>query len=176
MEKMAATREEQASCIRDWQDRRAAASYHKHSTFQSPHHSKPSPYACPLPCSLPGLTHLPVISPSLHTINLRSPTLHNRRRAVLVLDRATARAASLDTLDDPLRLCIAVRDLAEDDVAAVEPGGDDGGDEELRAVGVGAGVGHAEHEGLLVREFEVLVRELLAVDGFAAGALGVFSC
>lgn len=29
-----------------------------------------------------------------------------------------------------------VSDLAEDDVAAVQPGGDDGGDEELRAVAV----------------------------------------
>jgi hypothetical protein len=56
-------------------------------------------------------------------------------------------------------------------VAAVEPGGDDGGDEELGAVGVGAGVGHAEKEGLGVLELEVLVRELLAVDGLAAGAL-----
>ena len=56
-------------------------------------------------------------------------------------------------------------------MTAIEPGGDDGRDEELRAVGVGAGVGHAEHEWLLVLELEVLVRELLAVDGFAARAL-----
>jgi hypothetical protein len=37
----------------------------------------------------------------------------------------------------------ALEDLAEDDVTAVEPRGDGGGDEELRAVGVLAGVGHA---------------------------------
>lgn len=37
----------------------------------------------------------------------------------------------------------ALEDFAEDDVAAVEPRGEDGGDEELRAVGVLARVGHA---------------------------------
>ena len=39
------------------------------------------------------------------------------------------------------------RTLAEDDVAAVEPGAGDRGDEELGAVGVGAGVGHGEEAG-----------------------------
>ena len=34
--------------------------------------------------------------------------------------------------------------LAEDGVLAVEPSSLHGGDEELRAVGVGAGVGHGE--------------------------------
>ena len=58
-------------------------------------------------------------------------------------------------------------------MAAIEPGGDDGGDEELRAVGVWAGVSHAEHEGLLVLELEVLVCKFLAVDRFGAGALQV---
>ena len=103
--------------------------------------------------------------------------LHHRPPLVLTrssdgrvaLGRATARTQRLDLLDNLLPLF--VRNLAEDDVAAVEPGGDDGGDEELGAVGVGAGVGHAEEEGLAVLELEVLVRELLAVDGFAASAL-----
>jgi len=36
---------------------------------------------------------------------------------------------------------------------------------------VGAGVGHGEHERLLVGELEVLVGELLAVDGLATSAL-----
>lgn len=31
---------------------------------------------------------------------------------------------------------VALEDLSENDVAAIEPAGDDGGDEELRAVGV----------------------------------------
>ena len=87
------------------------------------------------------------------------------------LDGAAAGAAGLDGLDDALRLGVVVRDLAEDDVAAVEPRGHDGGDEELGAVGVGAGVGHREHEWLAVVELEVLVRELLAPDGLSTGAL-----
>ena len=47
--------------------------------------------------------------------------------------------------------------LTEDDVLAVEPGGHDGGDEELRAVRVRASVSHREEEGLIVLELEVLI-------------------
>jgi hypothetical protein len=57
-------------------------------------------------------------------------------RGVLVLDRARVAAASLDGPDDALGLGIVIGDLAEDDVLAVQPGGDDGGDEELGAVAV----------------------------------------
>jgi hypothetical protein len=45
----------------------------------------------------------------------------------------------LDLLDD----LVALEHLAEDDVLAIQPRGDGGGDEELGAVGVLAGVGHA---------------------------------
>jgi len=38
-------------------------------------------------------------------------------------------------------------------------------------VRVGAGVGHGQKEGLVVGELEVLVGELLAVDGLATSAL-----
>ena len=41
----------------------------------------------------------------------------------------------------------------------------------MRAVGVGSGVGHGEETGLGVLEVEVLVVELLTVDGLAASAL-----
>lgn len=83
----------------------------------------------------------------------------------------------------------ALKDLAEDDVAAVEPStphvsshssmtifclvlskrweclrGNDSGDEELGAVGVLAGVGHGQQTGLGVLELEVLVGELVTVD------------
>lgn len=47
--------------------------------------------------------------------------------------------------------------LTEDDVLSVEPRGDNGGDEELRAVGVGSGVGHGEEVRLVVLELEVLI-------------------
>ncbi len=51
-----------------------------------------------------------------------------------VVDGAGSGASSLESLDDLHRLL--VRNLAEDDVAAVEPRGLDGGDEELGAVAV----------------------------------------
>lgn len=49
-----------------------------------------------------------------------------------VLDGTAGRAGGLNGLDDTAALGIG--DLAEDDVAAVQPAGDDGGDEELAAV------------------------------------------
>ena len=57
------------------------------------------------------------------------------------LGRLVARALGhvLDLVDD----VEALEDLAEDNVLAIEPGGDGGGNEELRAVGVFSGVGHA---------------------------------
>lgn len=51
--------------------------------------------------------------------------------------------ALFDGIDDVL----AIGDLAEDRVFAVEVGGGAVGDEELRTVGAGAGVGHREHAG-----------------------------
>jgi len=61
-------------------------------------------------------------------------------------------------------------------VLAIEPTGDYGGDEELGPVGVGARVGHRQEEGLVVRELEVLVGELVTVDGLSeteASAIGL---
>ena len=49
-----------------------------------------------------------------------------------VLDGAALRTGGLKGLDDLERL--RVSDLTEDDVSRVEPRGNDGGDEELRAV------------------------------------------
>lgn len=59
----------------------------------------------------------------------------------------------------------------EDDVLAIEPRGDDGGDEELGAVGVLAGVSHRQETGLGVLQLEVLVGKLLAVDRLSTGAV-----
>merc|ERR1719181_196141 len=64
----------------------------------------------------------------------------------------------------------ALADLAENGVAAIEPCGLDGADEELGAVGVRASVGHGKDAFAGVLELEVLVLELFAVDGFAASA------
>lgn len=52
---------------------------------------------------------------------------------------ATVRADGLNSLNDVHTL----NNLAEDDVLAIEPSSLHGGDEELRAVGVGTSVGHA---------------------------------
>jgi hypothetical protein len=49
-------------------------------------------------------------------------------------DLSTARSGSLESLDNVEGLVIS--DLTEDNVLAIEPAGDDGGDEELRAVAV----------------------------------------
>jgi uncharacterized small protein (DUF1192 family) len=78
-------------------------------------------------------------------------------------DRAGGGAEGLDSQD--VLFGLGISDLAEDDVLAIEPRGDSGGDEELRAVGVGASVGHGQEELLVVLELEVLIGELLAVDG-----------
>merc|ERR1719240_1279952 len=80
---------------------------------------------------------------------------------------ATLRA---DTLDG-LHYVHALDDLAEDDVAPVEPRRLDSADEELRAVCARASVGHREHALTSVLELEVLIGKLLAVDGFAASAV-----
>jgi hypothetical protein len=89
--------------------------------------------------------------------------------ALVVLDGAAARASGLKSLDNVQRLLVS--NLAENDVATVQPRGNNGGDEELGAVGVGAGVGHGEQTRLVVLQLEVLIGELLTVDGLAASAV-----
>jgi len=102
-------------------------------------------------------------------------------------DRAGGRTESLDLLDDIHGLIIS--DLAEDDVLTIEPRGDNGGDEELGAVAeeinvrsvldvahyddlrVGASVGHRQETRAGVLLNEVLIGELLAVDGATTGTL-----
>jgi len=62
---------------------------------------------------------------------------------------------------------------AEHDVLAVEPVSLDGAEEELGSVGVGPGVGHRQCSRPFVLELEVLVGELLAVNGLAARAVAL---
>jgi hypothetical protein len=101
----------------------------------------------------------------------------------LGLGGAGGRTVGLDLLDNVK----ALDDLAEDDVLAVQPRGLLSADEELGAVArrcqrlrmamqaaclrVGAGVGHGEDTGASVLQGEVLVPELLAVDGLTAGTV-----
>ncbi len=66
----------------------------------------------------------------------------------------------------------ALDHLAKDHVLAVQPGRLLGRDEELAAVGVLAGVGHAQPADAVVLQLEVLVVETVAVDGLAASAWG----
>ncbi len=61
----------------------------------------------------------------------------------------------------------AFKDLAEDDVLSVEPGGFGGGDEELGSVGVGSSVSHGKRTDEVL-DLEVFILELLAVDALAA--------
>lgn len=56
----------------------------------------------------------------------------NDGRLLAVLDSTAGGTGGLDALDDLEGLIVG--NLAEDDVAAIQPGGHDGGDEELRAV------------------------------------------
>lgn len=53
--------------------------------------------------------------------------------------------------------------------------GRNGGDEELGSVGVLASVGHAKETLAGVPDLEVLVLELVAIDGLAAGAWEMIS-
>ena len=66
--------------------------------------------------------------------NLRNTRADNGRLLV-ELDLATVISSSLDGLDNSERLVVS--DLAEDNVLAIEPTGDNGGDEELGAIPIG---------------------------------------
>ena len=50
---------------------------------------------------------------------------------------------------------------------SIQPGGLGYSDEELRSVGVGAGVGHGEPALAVVLQGEVLIFKLITIDGFA---------
>ena len=86
--------------------------------------------------------------------NLQLATLGNLHLLLWLVTWVLLRV--LDLVDD----AIALKNFAEDNVTAIEPGGDGRGDEKLAAVGVFAGVGHAKKTSLAVLELEVLVGEL----------------
>jgi len=82
---------------------------------------------------------------------------------------AALRAEGLDLLDN----VHALDDLAEHDVLAVQPLGLGGANEELRAIGVGSSVSHGQDSRSGVLQLEVLVLELVAVDGLSTGSVVV---
>ena len=88
----------------------------------------------------------------------------NRRR---LARSARSRAAALQSRDHILPL----EHLPKDDMFAVEVGRLIERDEELRAVGVGARVGHGELVGLGVLDREALVLELRPVDRLTSSAV-----
>ena len=97
--------------------------------------------------------HLDPPSPTLPEYGGRRKTTRcqfsepRRFRTLFFRDRhAFQDIALLDQIND----LHAPTHLAEDGVFAVEPVGDDVGDEELAAVGVGAGVGHREGADLVL--------------------------
>jgi len=102
-------------------------------------------------------------------MRFRRSRLENARVGDYDLPAGFPRIASdpLDFLDDVHAGC----DAPEDDVLAVQPRGLGRAEEELASVGVGAGVGHGEDAGSDVLLDEILVGELVAVDGLAAGAV-----
>jgi len=88
---------------------------------------------------------------------------------LVVVDLAGTRASSLESLDNVQGLLVS--DLTEDNVLAIQPAGDNGGDEELGAVGVWSSVGHGEKSWADVLLLEVLIGELLTVDGLTTGTV-----
>jgi hypothetical protein len=99
-------------------------------------------------------------------------------------------ARTLGNVLDLVYNVVALKDFSENDVAAVQPAGDDGGDKELRSVrifslkedvmlekvkcqmfGCAYRVGHAEKTLAGVLELEVLIGKLGAIDGLATGTV-----
>ena len=62
---------------------------------------------------------------------------------------------------------------SENDVFTIQPGCLSGTQEKLRTVGVGASVGHGENSWTGVLQREVLVFELVSVDGFSTSSVVV---
>ena len=64
-------------------------------------------------------------------------------------------------------------DLAKNNVLAVQPGRIGGTDKELRSVGVGSGVGHAQRSDPAVVQVKVFVLESSSVNALATGSVAI---
>jgi hypothetical protein len=114
----------------------------------------------------------------LHNLQLRADTfIGNLQLAALGdLDRLLGLVARvlvqvLDLVDN----LIALEHLAKDDVAPVQPRGNGSSYEKLATIRILARVGHGEKARLAVLQLEVLVGELLAVDGLATSTCAIGS-
>jgi len=85
----------------------------------------------------------------------------------LLVGLTTLRSEGFNLLDD----IHAFYNLSEDDVLAVQPAGLGGADKELGAVSVGTSVGHGKDTWTSVCKLEVLVLELVTVDGLATSTV-----
>lgn len=54
---------------------------------------------------------------------------------------------------------------------SVQPRALHGGNEKLASISTGTGIGHAQEEGLVMLEIEVLISKLLTVDGLASSTI-----
>jgi len=138
--------------------------------FSSPINTLPNP--CKRRSTIVSPGHISSMIRSSHRY-YRKANLQDTRLddgwLLVVVDLSAAGSGSLESLDDSQGLLIS--DLTEDNVLAIEPAGDNGGNEELGAVGVWSGVGHGEKSWLGVLSGEVLIGELLTVDGLATSAV-----
>merc|ERR1712038_1237232 len=75
----------------------------------------------------------------------------------------------LDLLDDIHTLA----DLTENNMLSIKPLGLSSAEEELASIGVGASIGHGENSRSSVLQSEVLILELVSVDGLATGSVMV---
>ena len=81
----------------------------------------------------------------------------------------TLRSNSFDRLDD----IHSFDNRSEDTMLSIKPGCLSGTEEELGSVGVGSSVGHREDSGTSVLQLEVLILELVSVDGLSSSSVVV---
>ena len=67
----------------------------------------------------------------------------------------------------------ALADLTENNVLSIKPLGLGSAEEELASISVGASIGHRENSSSSVLQGEVLILELVAVDGLATSSIVV---
>jgi len=72
---------------------------------------------------------------------------------------------------DSLQEFLSLDDFTEDDVLSIEPRAFNESQEELRAVGVGTGIGHGQKTRSGVLNIEVFILEFSTIDGFTTSTV-----